>query len=148
MYWLLLVIKMVTVTVNMSDNLANLGKLPKEMIKKGLQDTSKELIRNLMINSPVREGLLKSWFVESETDTEIVIKSPAFYAKWVNYGHPQQPGRFIPGHWNGDRFEYEPDAKVGMVLKASYVEGQHFVEDSIDATMPRIQEFFTINTGG
>ena len=131
----------------MSDNMANLGQLGKDMIKRGLDLTAQDLIRNLMINSPVREGLLKSWAVESETDTEIVIKSPAFYAKWVNYGHPQQPGRFIPGHWNGDRFEYEPGAKVGMVLKASYVEGQHFVEDSIEQTMPRIQEFFTINGG-
>jgi hypothetical protein len=117
------------------------------MIRNGLDKTAQDLIRNLMINSPVDNGLLKQWAVTSQSDLEITVQSPAIYAKWVNYGHPQQPGRFIPGHWNGDRFEYEPDAKVGMVLKASYVEGQHFVEDSIEATQARIAEFFTINGG-
>jgi hypothetical protein len=54
------------------------------------------------------------------------------YAKWVNKGHPQRPGRFIPGVWNGDRFEYIPGAKTGMVLKASKVEGSHFFDKSVE----------------
>ena len=138
---------MVTVEVNLSDGLADLGGLSKEMIQSGLSKTAQDLISNLQINSPVDHGLLKQWAVTEQSDTEITIQSPAEYAGWVNYGHPQQPGRFIPGHWNGDKFEYEPDAKVGMVLKASYVEGQHFVEDSIEQTQARIEEFFTINGG-
>ena len=131
----------------MSDNLKNLGGLSKDMITKGMELTAQDLINNLMQNSPVDHGSLKQWAVTSQSDTEIQIQSPAEYAKWVNYGHPQQPGRFIPGEWNGDKFEYQPDAKVGMVLKADFVEGQHFVEDSIEATSARIQEFFTINGG-
>ena len=119
--------------------------LSKQIIKNGLQDTAKDLINNLMQNSPVQHGLLKQWAVTSQTDDEIIIQSPAEYASYVNYGHSQQPGRFIPGEWNGDRFEYNPKAKVGMVLKADFVEGKHFVEDSIEATSARIQEFFTIN---
>lgn len=54
------------------------------------------------------------------------------YAKWVNSGHRQQPGRFIPGVWNGDRFEYIPGAKTGMVLKASYVKGSRFFDKSVE----------------
>ena len=138
---------MVTVEVNLSDGLADLGGLSKEMIQSGLSKTAQDLISNLQISSPVDHGLLKQWAVTEQSDTEITIQSPAEYGRWVNYGHPQQPGRFIPGHWNGDRFEYEPDAKVGMVLKADYVEGQHFVEDSIEQTQARITEFFTINGG-
>ena len=139
---------MVTITVNLSDGLADLGNLSKETIRTGLEKTSQDLIRNLQIKSPVDHGLLKQWAVTSQTDTEIIVQSPAIYAEWVNYGHPQQPGRFIPGVWKGDKFKYIPDNKTGMVLKASYVEGKHFVEDSIEETQARIAEFFTINTGG
>ena len=55
------------------------------------------------------------------------------YAKWVNDGHGQQPGRFIPGVWSGSRFTYIPGAKTGMVLKASYVSGSHFFDKSVQA---------------
>ena len=98
-----------------------------------------------MINSPVKHGLLKQWAVTDSDDTSRTVQSPAWYAQYVNYGLPQEPGRFIPGVWNGDKFEYIPGHKFGMVLKADYVEGKHFVEDSIEQTLPRIQEFFTIN---
>ena len=139
---------MVTITVNLSDGLADLGNLSKDMITKGLNLTAQDLIRNLQIKSPVDHGLLKQWAVTSQSDTEVHVQSPAIYAEWVNYGHSQQPGRFIPGVWKGDKFEYIPDHKTGMVLKASHVEGKHFVEDSITETQARIAEFFTINTGG
>ena len=135
---------MVTVEVNL-DNIGKLPEMSKEMIKTGLNLTAQDLIRNLMINSPVQHGLLKQWAVTSESDTEVIVQSPAEYAPHVNYGHSQQPGRFIPGEWAGDRFEYKPGAKVGMVLKADYVEGQHFVEKSVEQTTPRIGEFFKLN---
>lgn len=54
------------------------------------------------------------------------------YAKWVNKGHGQQPGRFIPGTWSGSKFVYTPGAKTGMVLKASYVKGSHFFDKSVE----------------
>lgn len=65
--------------------------------------------------------------IEAWTETE--------YAGWVNDGHPQQPGRFIPGSWNGNRFIYTPGAKTGMVLKQSFVKGLHFMEKGLDATV-------------
>ena len=135
---------MVTVTVDISEKLTDLGGLSKEMIREGMKKTSQDLIRNLQIRSPVDHGLLKQWAVTSQTDTEIEIRSPASYVGYVNYGHSQQPGRFIPGTWKGDKFRYNPKAKTGMVLKKSHVSGKHFVEASIRATQPRIKEFFTI----
>ena len=57
------------------------------------------------------------------------------YAKWVNEGHSQEPGRFIPGEWNGNKFDYKPGAKTGMVLKASFVEGLHFMEAGLEKTV-------------
>lgn len=54
------------------------------------------------------------------------------YAKWVNKGHSQKPGRFVPGVWSGDRFVYIPGAKTGMVLRASTVKGSHFFDKSVE----------------
>ena len=71
------------------------------MKQEGMKKTSQDLIANLMKNSPVDHGLLKQWAVTSQSENEITIKSPAYYAGWVNDGHSQQPGRFIPGSWKG-----------------------------------------------
>lgn len=54
------------------------------------------------------------------------------YAKWVNEGHRQQPGRFIPGVWKGERFIYTPGAKTGIVLKASRTKGSGFFDKSAE----------------
>lgn len=53
------------------------------------------------------------------------------YAKYVEYGHKQRPGRFVPGHWEGDRFIYIKGAKEGMVLKASWVDGKHYFDGAL-----------------
>ena len=111
------------------------------MITRGLELTSQDLIRNLMINSPVDHGLLKQWAVTEQTDTEITIQSPAEYAEYQNYGtsaHWVEPVNKKALHWDGNF------SKGHMV---SGIAGKHFVEDSIEQTMPRIQEFFTINGG-
>lgn len=53
------------------------------------------------------------------------------YAKWVNDGHKQRPGRFVPGVWSGKRFTYIPGAKTGMTLKAAFVPGSHFFDKAV-----------------
>lgn len=55
------------------------------------------------------------------------------YAKWVNKGHRQQPGRFVPGVWEGRHFRYIPGARTGMVLKASFVTGSFFFDKAQEA---------------
>lgn len=62
----------------------------------------------------------------------LTIGTDVYYAKWVNKGHGQQPGRFIPGVWEGSHFRYIPGAKTGMVLKASAVRGSHFFDKSVE----------------
>ena len=135
---------MVTITVEPTGHIGNLDGLMKDTIRNGLKLTAQNMINELHSRSPVDQGLLKQWAVTSQTDTEVVIRSPAKYAGYVNYGHSQQPGRFIPGTWQGDKFRYNPKAKTGMVLKKSHVSGKHFVEASIKATGSRLGEFFTI----
>ena len=133
---------MVTVEVNLSDGLADLGGLSKEMIQSGLSKTAQDLISNLQINSPVDHGLLKQWAVTEQSDTEITIQSPAEYASYQNYGtssHWIEPVNKKALHWDGGFF-----SKGHMV---SGIEGKHFVGDSIEQTQARISEFFTINGG-
>ena len=62
----------------------------------------------------------------------LTIGTSVEYAKYVNYGHKQKPGRFVPGVWEGKHFRYIPGAKTGMVLKASFVPGSHFFDKSVD----------------
>ena len=135
---------MVTITVEPTGHIGNLDGLMKDTIRNGLKLTAQNMINELHSRSPVDHGVLKQWAVTSQTDTEVRIQSPAKYAGYVNYGHSQQPGRFIPGTWQGDKFRYNPKAKTGMVLKKSHVSGKHFVEASIKATGSRLGEFFTI----
>ena len=61
----------------------------------------------------------------------LTIGTNVEYAKWVNDGHRQQPGRFIPGFWEGNHFRYSPGAKSGMVLKASFVMGSHYFDKAV-----------------
>lgn len=80
------------------------------------------------------------------------VGTNVLYATWVEKGHTQQPGRFVPGrweggkfvkekvengqvipaHWEGGKFIYDPSANSGMVLKAEKVEGKHYFENSFD----------------
>lgn len=64
------------------------------------------------------------------------------YGLWANNGHRQQPGRFIPGYWQGDEFVYDREAKGGMVLKASWVEGKHYFDAAIKVFAPQFEKSF------
>lgn len=135
---------MVTVEVNVSDGLADLGGLSKEMLSSGMNKTAQDLIRNLQINSPVAHGLLKQWAVTGQSDDEVTIQSPAIYAAYQNYGteeHWVEPFATFALHWGGDPGFFSKGHFVGGI------EGKHFVEDSIEQTQSRIAEFFTINGG-
>lgn len=65
----------------------------------------------------------------------LVIGTNVEYAAHVNDGHWTNPKgvetRFVPGHWQGDRFIYNPGAKTGMVLKQKWVEGKHYWESAL-----------------
>ena len=82
-----------------ASHLKPLGPKTEEAIRRGLQYTSNYMIERLQVNSPIDTGYLKGWFKYSESDSVVDIRSPAQYAGFVNDGHSQQPGRFIPGSW-------------------------------------------------
>ena len=109
-----------------------------EAKQKGLEYSSQELIRVLMRNSPVDHGLLKSWFLDSLSSDEAVIKSPAEYAQWVNDG--TQPYTITPTskkalYWEG------ADHPVRVVHHPG-IKARHFVEDSLDDVNGRLDGYF------
>ena len=109
----------------------------RQVTSKTLNLAAQDLVRNLMMNSPVDHGLLKSWFIASIDDSEAVIKSPAAYAADVNYGtgpHMIYPTNAQALYWEG------ADHPVKWVVHPG-ITGQHFVEDSIDDTELRLDEF-------
>ena len=129
------------VTVEVNSTVGNLHNMPKEIIERGLDLTAQDLINNLMQNSPVDHGLLRSWAVTESTDYSRTVQSPAEYAAFQNYGtspHWIEPVNKKALHWDGN---FSKGHIVGGIS------AKHFVEDSIDATMGRIQEFFTVNGG-
>ena len=110
-------------------------------LSKAPQEIAKKLHQMLITNTPVDFGTLQAFWQTEENYSYIVEKTGsgyevtlinrAIYALWVNDGHRQRPGRFIPGYWEGKHFRYDPNADGGMVLKKSWVDGKFFVEKSI-----------------
>jgi len=85
----------------------------------------------LLLNS-FHRGSEDNVYELDEGDLSLEIGTNVKYAGWVNDGHRQKPGRFIPGTWNGDgKFRYDPSADTGMVLKERWVEGKHYIEDAV-----------------
>lgn len=58
------------------------------------------------------------------------------YASYVNDGHftidpaKNQDHRWV-GRWKGERFEYDPAAKAGMLLKFQWVDGSYFWDNAM-----------------
>lgn len=108
----------------------------------------KIVVENIEKAGNVDYGLLKASFTKGRPANifdldlgalTLTVGTRVQYADYVNKGHPQQPGRFVPGVFEGDmfsgkaRFRYVPGAKTGIILKASYVEGSHYFDDAVDA---------------
>ncbi len=85
----------------------------------------------LLLNS-FHKGAQGNVYELNEGDLTLKIGTNVEYAKFVNDGHRQTPGRFIPGTWDGNgKFRYQRGASTGIVLKADWVEGRHFLEHSV-----------------
>ena len=132
---------MVEVIVDLS-HLDKFGPKMPEIRRQGLDFVALDMQRTVDKLSPIDEGVLHKWSITDKTDNSRTIHSPAKYVGFVNYGHSQQPGRFIPGTWSGNKFKYDRSSKTGMVLKRPYVEGQHFIERAITQVTPRIDDHF------
>ena len=66
------------------------------------------------------EHMRRSWEAERINDTTVKVQNTASYASYVNDGHRQRPGRFIP--------------VLGKRLTKSFVKGLHMQEKAEAAT--------------
>lgn len=120
-------------------NLKSFNSAFNPYLKKATQEVAKALLKRIKGYTPALDyDLINAWdknkFLVTETKSgyEVLLINKMEYATWVNDGHKQKPGRFIPGYWASTRrFVYDPNAKGGMVLKQKWVKGRFFVEKGI-----------------
>ena len=101
--------------------------------------------RNLL-HSFYRDDKYNVWSFE-EDGTLLEVGSSLDYALYVNDGHYTTPAgvatRFVPGHWEDDKFKYDPKSKEGMLLKCKWVEGKHYFDSAfriLEKLFPTIAE--------
>lgn len=112
------------------------SKIDSGLLKQGIEKTAlkagTQAMKNVKSLTPVKEGnLRKQWSVigPSYTGNAFVIelRNNADYASYVENGHRQTPGRYVPA--------------IGKRLKASWVPGQHMLMKTmfeIDGQMPQL----------
>ena len=121
------------------DNLLSLGSAFDKHLSVAAKKVAQALIKRIKGFTPVLDyDLINGWnenkllVTGTETGYEVLLVNKMEYAAYVNDGHKQRPGRFIPGYWAGARrFVYVPGYPEGMVLKKSWVQGKFFVEKGI-----------------
>ena len=149
---------MVEITVELdTSQIGKLGSMPREATPRALSYAAQDMTRFLQMNSPVDHGLLKQWFIDSLTDTEAHIKSPAEYAIYQDQGtkaHMITPKNKQALYWfegvnltpksfyAGGRMH---TANVGAFSKGhmvSGIKGKHFVEQSFNQLQPLVPGYF------
>ena len=130
----------------------NMERLMKADLDKFCQDAAKDLasrlLRKVVKRTPVISHALQDNWIVTEvghrgTHYTVVVLNNLQYASYVEYGHRQQPGRFIPGYWESGRFVYDRKAEGGMVLKQNWVKGRYMLTIStqeLEQPAPKILE--------
>lgn len=95
-----------------------------EIVRKKVMDTR-------LLLASFQKGSEENVWELTDGGLTLEVGTNVEYAKWVENGHKQQPGRFIPGYWEGDRFIYDPKAEGGMVLKQKKIEGKHYFDSAL-----------------
>lgn len=68
-------------------------------------------------NTPKQTGeLRRNWTIAELNAQRVVLRNPTEYAEYVEYGHRQEPGRYVP--------------KLGKRLKRSWVRGLFYATRS------------------
>lgn len=99
-----------------------------------VREIALRLLRRVKQKTPVKSGALKdNWSIGEVTRLgntySIEIRNNLDYSSYVEYGHRQTPGRYVPA--------------IGKKLKASWVNGRFMLTISmneIEAQMPAIIE--------
>jgi hypothetical protein len=99
-----------------------------EIIRRDVTDT------RLLLHSFTKGDKENIWEITDDGLT-LEVGTHVDYASYVNDGHwTNTKGvavRFVPGTWNGDKFQYIPGAKTGMVLKQKWVPGKPYFDSAL-----------------
>ena len=109
------------------------GQLKNE-VKNSVRNVGETYKRNAQTNTPVQSGdLRRSWQLKGPffagSDITVELKNGKNYASFVENGHRQTPGRYVPA--------------IGKKLKASWVPGQHFLQKATDETRGQVPQLLT-----
>ena len=121
-----------------ADRLQNQSRLELEL-ERATKEIAHELLKRIKKHTPIGDTwmLTNGWnnnglvVVKQANGFEVLLVNRTMYATWVNDGHRQRPGRFIPGYFAHGRFYYDPSKNEGMVLRKPFVKGRKFVEKGI-----------------
>ena len=109
------------------------GKVKQE-IEQSTKRVGVQALRQFKANPPVDTGgLRRSWTANGPnyggSGWTITLINNADYASYVEEGHRQTPGRFVPA--------------IGKRLKASWVHGQFFMKRSLAEVNSQLPELIT-----
>ena len=109
------------------------GQLKNE-VKNSVRNVGETYKRNAESRTPVQSGeLRRSWQLKgpflSGTDISVELRNSKNYASFVENGHRQTPGRYVPA--------------IGKKLKASWIPGQHFLQKATDETRGQVPQLLT-----
>ena len=122
-----------------TSQIGKLGSMPREATPRALSYAAQDMTRFLQINSPVDHGLLRQWFIDSLTDTEAHIKSPAEYAIYQDQG--TRPYTIESRWWNGYLY-WEGAPHPVKTVHHPGIKGKHFVEQSFNQLQPLVPGYF------
>ena len=118
------------------NNFKEVQKQHEAFLRKFLTEMGMRALAQTKKLTPVDTGNLRNNWELSQVyrkgdELYIVLFNPTEYASFIEDGHMQY-SRWVPGEWRGDRFEYIPGAKTGMMLKEKWIPGHHMARISIN----------------
>ena len=118
------------------DSFKEVQKQHEAFLRKFLTEMGMRALAQTKKLTPVDTGNLRNNWELSQVyrkgdELYIVLFNPTEYASFIEDGHMQY-SRWVPGEWRGDRFEYIPGAKTGMMLKEKWIPGHHMARISIN----------------
>ena len=122
--------------LKLQKNLEKVAASVDDLCVRCTQKLAAQLINTVIKRTPVKSGALRRGWMAGKTTMqvsrkgtsyEIVVFNSVNYASYVEYGHRQEPGRYVPA--------------IGKRLKNSWVKGQFMLkisEQELEAAAPRI----------
>lgn len=120
----------------------------REFIKGFLLKIAKEALDSTKELTPVHHGNLKeNWQITNVVQRgkvyEVQIFNTLYYASYIEDGHRQRVGRFVPGYIDSSGyFQYQRNYPGGIILKKPFVNGFHMCRISLERLDSNIKSKF------